>query len=254
MKHQINIACLFLIALACSLTSVFAKDAPTSAEQLQSELESALKAKDLNAVMSLFNWEGGSNDSRDSAGIREMMIRAQTDVMLKNDATNIKLLPLPINFQAVQTNEENGTCQIFNVNVVGLIDVKNPNGGVGQLPYGKKGDSFYLAGVVLEKLPGQPLYVRVLTGPNPDLLPYTGSWVYVKDGKEIMVNTSDKTNRFKICWGDYIKSCTIQRTSTNSLAMPGFAGWFYFQVTEGESNVFESPEMTNEEPVVYERK
>jgi hypothetical protein len=63
-----------------------------------------------------------------------------------------------------------------------------------------------------------------------------------------------KTNRFKTYWGDYIKSCTIQRTSTNSLDNPGLAGWFYFQISEGGKTIFESPQITNEWPVVYERK
>ena len=253
MKNLLRAVGLSFFILAC-LTSAFAKAPPTSAEQLRSELESALKAKDTNAVMSLFNWEGGSNELRASAGMREMMIRGQTDAMMKTNITSVKLLPLPPNFQAVQTNEGNGIGQKFNVTVVGIIDVNNQKASVGQLPYGKKGDAFYIAGVVLEKLPGQPLYVRVLAGPNPDLLPYTGSWVYVTDGKEIKVDISDKTNRFKMCWGDYTKSCTIQRTSTNSLNMPGFAGWFYFQVVQGGTNVFESPEMTNEAPIIYEKK
>ena len=238
MKCSLYVACLSFVIAACGPTPILAKDLPTSAEQLRNELQSALKAKDTNAVVSLFNWEGGSNDCGESEGMREIMIRLQTDAMLKTNIASVKLSPLPTGFQPVRTNEENGICEKFNVTVVGMIDVRSSTGSMGQLPYGKKGDAFYIAGVILEKLSGQPLYVRVLAGPNADLLTYTGSWVYVKDGKEIKVGISDKINRFKMCWGDYIKSCTIQRTSTNSLDRPGFAGWFYFEVSEGGKMFF----------------
>jgi hypothetical protein len=96
------------------------------------------------------------------------------------------------------------------------------------------------------------LSIRVLAGPNADALTYTGRWVYVKDGQEFSVDISDKTNRFKICFGDYIKSCEIRRTSTNET--PGFATWFYFDVNEGGTNVFESPDLTNGNLFVYRRK
>jgi hypothetical protein len=95
------------------------------------------------------------------------------------------------------------------------------------------------------------LSIRVLAGPNADALTYTGRWVYVKAGQEINVEISEKTNRFKTCFGDYIKSCEIRRTSTNET--PGFATWFYFDVNEGGTNVFESPQMTNEAPVTYKK-
>lgn len=96
------------------------------------------------------------------------------------------------------------------------------------------------------------LLVRVLAGPNTDALTYTGRWAYVKDGHEFSVEISDKTNRFTTRFGDYIKSCEIRRTSTNET--PGFATWFYFDVNEGGTNVFESPELTNEDLFVYRRK
>ena len=253
MKHQIIVACFFCIALNLIQTSVIAKDSPTSAEQLRSDLESSLKTKDTNGVTSLFIWAGETNDWRESAGMREMMIRLQTDAMLKTDSIAVKLLPLPSDFQMVKTNEENGLRTKFNVNVTGIIDVESQNGSIEQLPYGNTGDFFYIAGITLEKIPGKPLSVNISAGPDPDSLTYTGSWVYVSGGDEIKVNISDTTNRFKICWGDYIKSCTVQRTSTNAGA-PGFPNWFHYEIVEGGISVFQSQEMTNEDPVIYGKK
>ena len=71
---------------------------------------------------------------------------------------------------------------------------------------------------------------------------YTGSWTYVKDNQDITVIVSERTNRFKKGWGDYIKSCTIQRTSINQ---PGHGNDFRFEVWEGGTKVFVSPPMTN---------
>jgi hypothetical protein len=254
MNRLVCVTYSFFFILVWGLTSVFAKGAPTSAEQLRSDFESALKAKNTNAVISLFNSEGGTNDWRESAGMRQMMITSQTYDLLKTDVTDVKLASLSVGFQPARTNEANGICQKYNVNVVGMIDVKLQSDRVVELPYGKRGDAFYIAGITLERIPGILLSVNVSAGPDPDSLTFTGSWVYVTDGKEIKVDISDKINRFKMCWGDYIKSCTIQRTSTNSLDKPGFTGWFFFDVLEGGTNIFESPQMTNEEPVVYERK
>jgi hypothetical protein len=254
MKCFLYFTYLGFVIVTCGWSPAFAKGAPTTAEQLRDDLETALKAKDANAVMSLFNWEGGTNDWRESAGVRETMIKSQTQAMLQTNDANIELSPLSPDFQAARTNESNGLCSKFNIPVVGMIDVKFKSGRVVQLPYGKKGNSFCLAGTVLEKIPGKLLCVQVSAGPNSDLLTFTGSWVYVNGGNEIRVNISDATNRFKMCWGDYVKSCTVQRTSTNSLDVPGFEGWFYFQILEGGKNIFESVQMTNEEPVVYKRK
>jgi hypothetical protein len=254
MKYIYYFLGLILAITTFDLTSAFAKDAPSSAEQLRNELESSLKIKDTNAVMSLFNPNGETNEWRESAGMRQMMIILQTRAMLQTTNASVKLLPMPKNFPLPQTNEQNGISTKFNVPVVGMIEVKGENGSVQQLPYGKDGDNFYIAGTIQEKIPGKRLGVRVLAGPDTDSLTYTGSWVYVKGGAEITVAVSDKTNRFKTGLGDYIKSCTIQRTSTNSLDKPGFAGWFHFEVSEDGISVFQSPEMTNEQAVIYERK
>jgi hypothetical protein len=241
-----------LVVVFSGIASAFGGDAPTSAEQLRSKLESVLKIKDTNGIVGLFNSEMEANEARGSAGVREMLIMHQAGALLQTSNASVKLMPMPAGFPFPQTNELTGLCTKFNIPVVGVIEVKSQNGSVQQLPYGKKGDGFYLAGINQEKLPGQFLDVRVLTGPNTDFLTYTGRWVYVKDGHEISVEISDKTNRFVTAWGDYIKCCEIRRTSIHEI--PGFATWFDFQVIEGETHVFESPELTNEDLFTYQRK
>jgi hypothetical protein len=101
------------------------------------------------------------------------------------------------------------------------------------------------------QIPGKALNVRVDN--LPTFLTYTGYWVYVKDGKEMSALINDHTNKFKQGWGDYVKYCTVRRTSTKET--PGIGSYFDFRITEDITNViFESGQMTNEEPVTYERK
>src|ERR1039457_1834301 len=98
MKYEI-IVCLSLLIIGSGLSSVFAKDAPTSAEQLRVEAESALKAKDANALMGLFNWRGVSDNMK----TRMSKMVAERP---KQEGPAVRLAPLPADFQA--TNEVNG--------------------------------------------------------------------------------------------------------------------------------------------------
>jgi hypothetical protein len=240
----------FVIA-ACIATSILAKDPPASAEQLRSELESALKAKDTNTVFSLFRLAGGGGD---------IISYMATGAMLATNITSVALLPLPTNFQQdldKRDNEngfgdtwegDNGSRTKYSLPVLGLLGMKSQAGDVMQLPYGETNDAFYIAGAISYLAPGKPLYVRVLGNVGS----YTGSWVFVNSGKEITVNISDQTNQYRQCWGDYIKSCTIQSTSTNSFIQN--QNRLYFEISEDRTNIFESGEITNDKPFTYTRK
>ncbi len=244
MKHRLIVS---IVGSALAFVySAFAKDSPTSAEQLRSKFESALKTQDTNTVVGLFNWEGVDDYSKGT--VIAWITRNATNI------TSVRLSPLPSNFQAIVGDKQNdwqgdnGRRAKFNVAVLGELDLITPTGVTGQLPYGKKGDSFYIAGLIAYQAPGKSLRVRVLSVPAST---FTGSWVYVKSGKEVTVNISDRTNQFRQGWGDYIKSCAVRRTSTD--INPRF-GSFYFEISEGRENIFRSPEMTNAELITYERK
>lgn len=75
---------------------------------------------------------------------------------------------------------------------------------------------------------------------------FTGSYVYVKGGKEIKEDISGKGNRSEAFWGDYIKSCTVQRTSD--------AGKIKLMITEGTNTVFKSPWVNTNTPIEYVKK
>ena len=57
----------------------------------------------------------------------------------------------------------------------------------------------------------------------------------------------------KLGWGDYVKYCYVQRTTTNQVI--GFYPNLDYRVRDGVENVvFDSGDITNEEPIVCERK
>ncbi len=118
---------------------------PTSAEQLRSEFEAALRTKDTNAIVSLIYWKdvsekGKSIDAREAA---DMVAHEIVSVQLASWPTN---LPLENDFKGVHYKP--------NLQVVGMINVKfaDKQGAVGaELPYGKTGNAFLMAATVEEK-------------------------------------------------------------------------------------------------------
>lgn len=104
-----------LLAAFAIVSPVLAKDPPASAEQLRSELESALKAKNTNAVLSLINWEGVS-DKMKSSQIRMM------DGLLTEDVQSVTLGPVPASSRLAF--EWNGVRYSPNVSVVGFVEIK----------------------------------------------------------------------------------------------------------------------------------
>ena len=91
MKYPSTTVCLSFLIAVLGLHSVLGKDAPASAEQLRSEVESALKAKDKDAILSLFNWQAVSAEMR---SFHSQMISE----LLKKDVKSVKLSPFPTNF------------------------------------------------------------------------------------------------------------------------------------------------------------
>ena len=245
MKPTLLIVCLNVAIIALGLPMASAKDTPTSAEQLRSEVESALKSKDTNAFKALFNWQGVSESMKAD-------MNDENADLFSHAIASVKLLALPADFQP--TNELNGVRYKPNVAIVGMIDVEyTEQGNAVSMPYGKVGGVFYLSSTVEEKT-GTPstkeksLNVSVMGTISPKAVTFSGSYVYVKAGKEIKEDVSGTNgNRSEAFWGDYIKSCTVQKISDDK-------GFIKLVISEDGKMVFESDEITNKEPIVYEKK
>jgi hypothetical protein len=243
-RPPLSIICLSFLIAVLGLQSVLGNGAPTSESQFLKEFETALKAKDTNAILSLFNWQGVSAEMKSFSG--EMVAE-----MLKRDVNSVKLSPLPAGFQP--TNELDGVRYTPNVSIVGVIDVEfTEHGNAMQLPYGKKGDAFYFTGTTEERVATpatkeKSLNVIVMGSASAEADAFTGSYVYVKGGKEIKEDDGGKGNRTVFFWGDYVKSCTVQKTCDSQ-------EWIQLVVSEDGTNVFKSERVETREPIVYERK
>ena len=243
MRNILLVVCLNTMVIA---TSVLAKDPPASAEKLRSQLEFALKAKDTNAIQALFNKQGVSEEMKSmDTGMFDEFVKPAANIK------SVTLQPLPAGMQL--TSEANGVRYVPNVAVAGLIDVESTvEGNSAQMPYGSKDGAFYIAGTIEEKT-GAPsvkeksINVMIMGLSAPEPVTFTGTCVYLQGGKEMTEDISgDKGNISKAFWGDCVKSCTVKKTSTN--------GWFRLTITEDNQTVFRSQKITNQEPVVYEKK
>ena len=239
MKSLGILICLIALIAGLGLPTASGKDVPVSAELLRSAFESALQAKDTNALVALFDWQGVSDNMK-------TMMGGMVAELPKHDWVAVKLIPLPAVYQA--TNELNGIRYRPSVTVVGLINVEfAQKGNSMQLPYGKSGDAFYLACNVEEKMPGtfsKAKALAIMVMGTEDIKSISGSCIFVQNGKEIKKDISERGISF---FGDYIKSCSVQKTVDDEESIQ-------VTITENGKTVFESDEVTNKTPVVYERK
>ena len=238
----------FLIAIVAiaaifNFSTSFAKP-PTSAEQLRSEFEAALKAKDTNAVLALVNWKGVSDKMKPD-------IIDQMTGMVMPKTVSVNLLPLSADYQP--TNEMNGIRYFPNVHVLGQINVETTEkGNTSQIPYGESNGGFYIAGVAQETFDAHAkkticLGISVM-GLFPKETPgiLTCSYAYVTGGKEKNAGFQC-TNNWSICfWGDTIKSCTVKKISG--------AGTFQLLINENGRKVFDSDMVETNDSISYEKK
>lgn len=242
-----------VLVLLCSLaasSSIFAKTPPTSAEQLRSEIETALKADDMRTaerkIFSLFNWDGvPENDKGMIRGVYIWDLFSEHHNLQVTNVTSVQLAPLSTNLLAMVSGEkndgqwDNGRRVKFKIPALGEIDVTTPTGQTIRLPYGEKDGVFYLVALIAYQAPGQSLRVQVLGRST-----YMGSWTYVLGNKEFTVNISDRTNQFRVCWGDYIKSCSVQKTSDG--------GVMDVDIAEGGKYVFQAHNIETKSLITYD--
>jgi hypothetical protein len=232
-----------LLSLFSKTPSAFAKDAPTSPEQLRDAVESALKTKDTNALAELVNWQGASDHMKSLTG-------GVINDLFKHPYSAVKLIGLPDGFRSIF--ERDGIRYSPNVSVVGMLEVDFS--GMDRwvkLPYGKKDGGFYIPCTVEEQIPGpviksKTLAIMVTCSTRPDAQKLSGSFIYLEGGKEVKEAIDGKGNFNKSFWGEYIKSCTVRKTSSDDDPIQ-------LMIMEDGKTMFQSEEVTNNEPIVYKR-
>jgi len=218
--------------------------APTSAEQLRSAVEAAFMAKDTNAVLALFNWQGVSDKVKSS-------LSRQIAYMANQDVASVNLLPLPADRQL--TNELDGVRYYPNVHVEGLIDIESTaKGNSSQINYGESGGTFYIAGTAQETFDANAkkstILAVIVMGDFPKESPgiLTCSYVYVANGKENTDGFQCTNNLSKSFRGDYIKSCKVTKVSGT--------GSYELEIDEANKTVFDSDMVETNDSISYEKK
>jgi hypothetical protein len=229
-----------LISLFSKMPAAFAKNTPTSPDQLREAVESALKTKDTNALAELVNWQGASDHMK-------LLTDGVIKDLFKHPYSAVKLIGLPDAFRSIF--ERDGIRYSPNVSVVGMLEVDFS--GTDQwvkLPYGKKDGGFYISCTVEERIPGpviksKTLAIMVTGSSRPKL---SGSFIFLQGGKEVKEAIDGKGNFNKSFWGEYIKSCTVRKTSSGDDPIR-------LMIMEDGKTIFQSEEVTNNESIVYKR-
>ncbi len=234
---------LIFIATLGFIIGAGADDRPTSAEHLRARTELTLKTGNRPAFLALFNWEGVPEN------LKLKLDDETAEIFTHESITAVKLTALPPDLQL--TNDVDGVRYKPNIPVAGMIDIEFPEqGNAMQLPYGRSGNHFYLANTIKEKIAtpatkAKSLNISVEGPATPDAAMFTGSYVYVKDGKEIKETISGKGNLSQAFRGDYIKLCIVQQTSDQ--------GWIRLKIFEDGKVVFSSAIEKTKNPITYER-
>ena len=256
-----NVRAILVIAALITALSAFsarAKDAPATADDLQKRFETALKTKDKQAIIELYDWQGVSADMK---AMQEQII----GMLFAEDAKSVKLGPLPPGFQP--DNVRNGIRYHPNVAVVGVIELQySAAGNTAQMPYGTKDKAFYLSNVLQEKVASvatqeKNLNLNIhLAAPTEEPSSFVCAYVYLSGGKEIKkeiakefpsqpsthAGSTTTHSQSKVFWGDGIKSCTVRKTSA--------AGKIQLVISADGKEVFQSEWETTDKPIVYQPK
>lgn len=253
---------LFAFAAAFNSFCAPANPPPTSAEQLRSEFEAALKVGDTNAILSLYNWDGVSNGMkkmRDVAfhGLAEFLAKYPTNEM----HTFVRLRPLRDGYEMESVSD--GIRYRPNVSVAGMIqgtlsvDDHGTNTSWGmEIPYGEKNGGFYFAGATTEKIyepkVKENLFeVDVGTTNLTESTAYVISFVYLQNDQEINKSFTGTNEFHKFVSGNELKSCVLRKISddNNSLKL---------EIQEFSTNklltLVDSETSSTNTPIIYESK
>jgi hypothetical protein len=240
---NIPVISLALLIASLGFQTAFGKDAPASAEQLRSEIETAVKSQNTNTIVALVNWQGVATQMKSDAV-------GQIAEMVQPNIVGVKLLPLPADYQP--TNEMDGVRYFPNVHVLGLINFESKEKrNDSQIPYGESPGGFYIAGVVQETFDphatkSKSLGVAIMCFPDKEPEIINCSYKYVANGKEKADGFPCTNGLSRGFWGDYIKSCKVRRLSGS--------GSFQLLINENGKPVFDSDMVETNDVIVYEKK
>ncbi len=212
-----------------------------SKEALLKEFQDALNAKNEEAIMNLFYWEGVKEE--DKSFYRKTMIKP-----LLSGSGDIKGFELKTDSNAWQREyQQKGIRFRENLPVFGVIEVQfAPNFSI-SLPYGKKESSFYFTQLIKEKMNGAQVFYLILVGGNAVSSNFEGYCICLEDGQEVKMEIKGNEIMSEPVWAERIKYCEVRKTSGD---VP-----ISLQILEGESKprkeLFKSDMISSNQPIIY---
>lgn len=239
MERQFYIICfaLCLLTLICLQPLIVqAAEPPASPEQLLARVESAIKKKETEDLLKLFYWKGVS------AKMRALTTRLTSEI-IKEDIVKISLSSVPTEIRDITDGHtRDGILYQPNVSVMGVIVCQfRERGNFWKIPYGKKGNAFYISGVAERRLYTPKVkekLLQVIVGAQELQIGYCN---YLKGGKEMKIELNRKGGS-QAFWGDRITYCTVGSSSDDEI---------WLVIMEGSQRIFETKPKKTEKPIEY---
>ena len=118
--------------------------APKSEVELLQRLQTAVEARDKAAILALYNWDGVADWTKKYQA-------TEVDDWMTRELKSAKISPLPTNF--VSSGTQGNVRFHMNVQPTAVIELHFTDGYGSGFPCGRKGDVYYLPGVVTDEQP-----------------------------------------------------------------------------------------------------
>ena len=206
-----------------------------SQEALLKVFQDALNAKNEEAIMNLFYWEGVNEKNKS-------FDRKVVKSLFESDAKSIAFE------EGIRTSDwdyaQAKDARVRpNLPILGFIKIQfsQKDSFALSLPYGKKENSFYFVGMIEEKkkngVKDKFINVGILgASPNTNNL-FAGYCICLEDGQETKIELNGDGNKSISFWGEYIKYCEFHKISGDSP--------IGLRISEDEREIFKSDVVSN---------
>jgi hypothetical protein len=229
-----------LIAICLLVTASAHAAAPASPRELQERFQRALAAKDLRALVQLYEWRDVSPSMR------------TTTAMMLDELTRKEIKSIELG-RVTQKRETivQGIRYRPNLPLAGAVVVTYVEKGVTdkvEIPYGRQANGYYFSAVIEEPVappPATPRWYGLSVGGTaaPQPAQFSGFYVAVVNGKEVRKEFSGQAGLTKQIRADSLRYCEVRKTSEG--------GQIYLLITANGETLYESPPTDTATPITY---
>jgi hypothetical protein len=228
------------ITIGCLILAFQASAAPIEKlpQELANQVQRVLKNHNKEDFENLYLWDGVDAKTKDLMEFPLNMLITQTNVSVEA-VTNLG------NFK--QEFVGNGITYRFNLPIRGVIKCYSSSGNISKIPYGQKGQMFYLAGVVKVSdinIATNQKAVSISVSVSPSRSHFDGIYTASNNGVTTTNSFSGNGNHAESFWSQKIETCRIFRESTN--------GWTQLIISESGNIIYDSQRQSTNN-LVFER-